>query len=563
MDTKNGSHVVAEQQSPVAETEVVSEPPSTQKSRHTVPAAARAWFILFIHGACCIALALAISLALDGYKAGDKSSPRYVEGKLLLRVSDITTLVSVALVVIKIIVSVWSTIVLWAFGRHMLTSNKPASPAQVSKMIRWRLPFVLQGLKDTSRDLSNWIISVAVIAAFIQAFIGPIITGSVNWNSAIHISTNATLVNPVDPTANISMWKWYNMQGGTKRGYLRSAAGYANLAWADTSTVDKQGKSLVGNGCRHVVNNDALPQNSILVDVTIPCININGIRWYRNKDEVMENEWPIDGKKLTLVEDDPMYYFRGGITLVYDMGNLQNGPETTVKPPPAIKFSGTMTVAVMVFRRHYSEEYTDPECPKIPNTVFGDMNTLPYLVQGTMGTEADENCFLLGKIDFSAGVTKSSRATYIGSSSRVVEDMTPIQDVVYEANPWVQEAIWMLPDLLTMLSLSNVSQLSTFNNLDNYVKSLVRQGYLGAWDMLSHSFDDEKRPSNNGFRAETRLVADISFARVFAWLGVGLLMTISGVFALVVLKASDLKPPEGNNEGRTGILEQILGIFGG
>jgi hypothetical protein len=208
------------------------------------------------------------------------------------------------LVVIKIIVGAWSTIVLWAFGRHVLT-RKSLSSTTVSKMIRWHLPPGLQSRKNIPRDFPGWTISAAVTAVFIQAFIGPILTGSVNWNAAFHISKNVISLSSVDPTADFGRWYWYNAQGGfDKKAYLRSAAGYANLAWADASTVDAQGKSLLGNGCRHVVNDDGLPPNSVLVDATLPCININSIRWYRNKDEVTGDEWSISGDKLTLVGDD-------------------------------------------------------------------------------------------------------------------------------------------------------------------------------------------------------------------------------------------------------------------
>ncbi|KAF2811545.1 uncharacterized protein BDZ99DRAFT_461581 [Mytilinidion resinicola] len=562
MDAKAALHDVSEQQLPVTETTALSESPtSTQESKRRFPPPAKAWIILLFHGACCVALALAMALALDGYQAGDESSPHHVEGKLLLRVGDITTLVSVALVVIKVIVGAWSTIVLWAFGRNMLT-RKSASPATVSKMIRWRLPPGFQSLKYIPRDFPGWTISAAVVAVFIQAFISPILTGAVNWNAAFHISKEATSLSSVDPTADFSAWYWYNAQGSfDKKAYLRAAAGFANLAWADTSTVDAQGKSLLGNGCRHVVNDDGLPRHSVVVDATLPCININSIRWYRNEDEVTGNEWSISGDDLTLVGDDPFGYYRGGVTLVYDTNNLRKSPATTDQPPPANKFSGTMTVALMIARRHYGKDYTDPPCAKLPNTIFGDISPLPYLLETTRSTSADENCFLLGKIDFTAGVTTSSRATYI--APRIVEDVTPIQDVVYEANSWTQEAIWLLPDLMTMLAVSNASQLPTFNNIDNYVSGIVHQGYLGAWDMLSHSFDN-KGPVYKGYPADPRLVADVSFARVFAWLGVCLFMTVSGVFALgLVLKADDLTPLEGNEEemkeGGRGILDEIMG----
>ncbi|RYP92174.1 hypothetical protein DL770_001681 [Monosporascus sp. CRB-9-2] len=516
--------------------------PGEKRSCH-VPAAARAWAVLFVHGACCVAVALAVAFGLDGYMAGDESSPHRVDGKLLLQVSDITTLVSVALVIIRIIVGWWSTIVLWASGRYMLHRAAARTDRKtVSRMIRSKLPPWLQSVRKFPTDFPCWTLSVALLAVLIQAFISPILTGSINWNTTFRISNTAISVSSADPTANFGTWYWYNAQGAfDKRGYLRSAAGYASSAWADPSTVDLHGNSLVGNGCRHIVNDDALPRNSVLVDALLPCINVSSIRWYRLDDEISEDDWPVDGRQLTLVQDDPMYYYQSGVTVVFDVNRLRRGPDTSDRPPPADMFSGTMTVVLLVQRRNYER---DPICQELPNTIFGDMRALPYTVRESISTAGDEKCSLIGKIDFTAGVTRSHRATYI--SPRLVEDTTPIEDVVYEPNPWVWEAIWTMPDLMTMLAVMNTSQVPTYNNIDNYVSSMVRQGYLGAWDMLSRGFDmPESAETYSAFPAEPRLLADVSFARVFTWLGLCLLMTLSGVLILgIVLRADDLTPPE-------------------
>jgi hypothetical protein len=564
MNSKKVPHNVSETLLPVTETNVASEPPNTTpESKQRVSETAQAWIVLFIHGACSIALALAIAFGLNRYKAGDKSSPHRVEGKLLLRVADVTTLVSVALVVVKIIVGVWSTIVLWGFGNHMF-NHKSAPSQEVWKMIRWRLPPELQTLKSIPKGFQGWIISVTVIILFIQAFTGPILTGSISWNAAFDLSKKAVSVNSVDEKAAFGVWHWYNAQGGfDKKAYLRVAAGYANLAWADTSTVDAKGKSNVGNGCRSVMNDDGLSRNSSLVDAILPCIKINSIHWYRNESEVKKDDWSdVTGDDLTLVGDDPFGYYRGGVTLVYDKNNLRKNPGSTDKPPPPNKFSGVLTVALMLARRNYE---ADPPCSKLPNTVFGNISPLPYLTLSTRSTAGDENCFLVGKIDFTAGVAKSSRATYIGP--RIVESQTTIQDVEFQANPWVQEAIWLLPDLLTMLAVSNVSLPPTFENIDGYVSGIVRQGYLAAWDMLHRSFD-EQGPLYQGYPAQGRLVADVSFARVFAWLGISLFMTLCGVFALVlVLEPADLMPPGGNREvmnaGATEMQDKVAGAYVG
>lgn len=68
-----------------------------------------------------------------------------------------------------------------------------------------------------------------------------------------------------------------------------------------------------------------------------------------------------------------------------------------------------------------------------------------------------------------------------------------------------------------MLAVSNVSLPPAFENIDGYVNGMVRQGYLAAWDMLHHSFD-KQGPTYESFPAQERLVADISFGRVFTLL---------------------------------------------
>ncbi len=61
-----------------------------------------------MHSGVFPAVALAIALAVDRYQALDDQSAthtQYIDGRLILRVSDITTLVSAGLVVVKLLVS--------------------------------------------------------------------------------------------------------------------------------------------------------------------------------------------------------------------------------------------------------------------------------------------------------------------------------------------------------------------------------------------------------------------------------------------------------------------------
>ena len=462
---------------------------------------------------------------------------------------------SVALVVIKIIVGVFSATALWASGRYLLYRAPAATrapPLTVSKMLRWKMPPWLQSEGRIPRDGPSWIIGLVTLALFIQPFTSPLLTGSVNWNVGLQISSTAMTVSSVDPAADFGIWWWYHAQGAfDKRRYFRSAAGYANLAWAEATTVDAHGTSISGNGCRHVVNNDGLPPGSVLVDAILPCINIHSIRWCHSGSEVPAGYWAgVNGKSLSLLNEDPFSFYIAGTTFAFAVNETRQTPTDKSVPPPSSMFSGTMAILLLLERK----EGKDDTCKVLSNTIFGNIDETPYLRQA--GNLSYSNCYLIGQINFTAGVTRSSRATYL--SQRVVEDQTPIEDVQFEPNPWVRESLWWLPDLMSILAQTNASQLPTFNNIDAYAGGLVRQAYLAAWDSLSRGFD-ETGPSYSAFAYEPRLVAKVSFARVFPWMALCLLATVFGALLLgVVLRDEDLISDSEARREKTGAMASFV-----
>ncbi|ROT43419.1 hypothetical protein SODALDRAFT_355628 [Sodiomyces alkalinus F11] len=441
--------------------------------------------------------------------------------QLLFKVSDITTLVSVALVVIKTVAGTWSATVLWGCARYML-SKEPTSLTleRVSSMLRWKL---LLGV-EIRRD--SLMISLLTIVIFIQAFTGPLLTGSVNWTSGSRLSVNAVSATTPGP-GSLGAWYWYNAQGSfDKRPHLRTGVGLAGLAWADPSTMDAHGRSVTGNGCRHIMNDDGLLPDSVVVNVLMPCIDIHGIHWYRSADEMGAEEWDeLNGGDLSLVNDDPFFYYTSGVSFVYNGSDIRSAPSNWEQPPPPYRFSGNKTVVVLLDRH----EATDPPCRELTNTIFGDMDALPYYKPRARATGSSENCFLIGRVSFTAGVTTSRRARYI--NGRVIEDQTPIEEVEFAPDPWVREAIWLLPDMMTMIAITNASQLPSHDNIDYHTHGLLRQSYLGAWSVLSRNFN-ETQGEFRAFPAGPRLVAVVSFARVFSWLALCLLMTVSGALVL-------------------------------
>lgn len=83
----------------------------------------RIFWIVILHLVCCIVLAVTLLCALDGYMAVYPHSSRYHQGKYKLMVSDVTTLISSALVVIKLLVGAWTGTIMWNCAFILLQSQ--------------------------------------------------------------------------------------------------------------------------------------------------------------------------------------------------------------------------------------------------------------------------------------------------------------------------------------------------------------------------------------------------------------------------------------------------------
>jgi hypothetical protein len=224
--------------------------------------------------------------------------------------------------------------------------------------------------------------------------------------------------------------------------------------------------------------------------------------------------------------------------------------------PVSTPISSLQTLSVSITKQGSSSP--DPCSDAPPSFRFGNLkNTSMHLSYSWYC------CYAFAKVAITAGVAKSPVSVYL--SSTVVEDQTPIDQVTIEPNKWVQEALWLLPDLMNQLSFANSSRFPTWDNLDGYAENMIRQAYLAAWDALSQTFDDTLAVNSTistAIPAVPRIQASVSNARVFAWLGVSLLILVGGLLLL----ALPFTIPEGDRRVVGKIMDQAradgLEVFG-
>ena len=190
--------------------------------------------------------------------------------------------------------------------------------------------------------------------------------------------------------------------------------------------------------------------------------------------------------------------------------NGWDNPTVQVSAPPPVRFSGVKKVVTVLERKN---------CKGL-SSMFGNQTEMARL-KNQYYTRS--NCYIYGTVTFTAGIVRAPTATYL--SERVVEfDGKP--EIL--PDPWVMAALYLLPDVMTRVSGMNATTPAPWDNIDNYVKEVIRQSYMGSWDALNDDYRTE--PLELDAQQVVRLLqAFVTFSRVYIWFAGQILVLASGL----------------------------------
>jgi hypothetical protein len=460
-----------------------------------------------LHLIAYLSLSIFIVTLLDGYHAVSAASPRIAKGrKFKLRVSDVTSLISSALMVIRFFVSAWTGVVIWNCV-FILLERQGLTLLQINRIVSFYLPPVPEH-PETHR------VVLLLLLVIPQQFISPILTGAVDWNPALEYSTLSQVKSGKALPSALTSWYYYSW--GQENNYnnrcssVRVAAAFSSMVWGGTSP-DR-------HHCRHKMNSGSTPVGSVLLNATIPCIQIHSITFPHAPPEnvisLVTNSAKNDNDSLSRIGDAPLSYFFGGNAVLFNPDNRErplpphDDKSLTMDYPTNFMQNGQMTAVVFI-----------GGCTPFTGGIFG-------LAWSENKFEArDTNwCYSYAVVNFTAGVATSPTSTYI--SNDVVEADLVDKDMKLRPGPWVQEAMYLMPDVMSMVSNMNTTVFHTWKDLENYTSKLIRYSYQASWDMLFRLYDTNITKLNVEIY-EPRLKASVSRSRVFSWVAVSSLMTLS------------------------------------
>ena len=529
---------------------------------------------VWCHFVICAATSTLIIHKLHHYFAADDSKPWLSDG---LRVSDVTTLISVATTLARICATSVTTV---ASGRSIfiLLEKRGLRLTDVQSLASWKAiisPSQLCGGRRTPTEPADrsrgLVLIVALLLLFMvpQQFATPLLTGAVDWSvKNTHGASVSTLSGPRGALA--LDWSSYTNDSVLREWYAKRASGYAAIAWAKNYPTNATSGT---DACRHIVDDRGLVAGSTLHNSMMPHIVIHNISW---EDSNLTKDPLRDAKNISSFGDDVLRYYQTGNAVLFDPTGGWDVPDQEwicytpppeapspkgstngvadeeaaaayqiadsnsvslnrrscdikVPPPkPQTHFDGRATLLVLLSRQNITG------CNPVRANAFGNLSEIRHVVNVTHGNK--ESCYAVATVSLAAGVVSLPSATYI--DSRVVQGNCGGKQP--HDGPWVTEALSMMPDVMTMVSVMNATRIPTWNSLDGYARTLIKQSYSASWDSLYSG--SNATIELEAFPLVPRIQASVSRWRVSLWLGLNLLLLVAAALLRVVQERCSRSP---------------------
>lgn len=260
--------------------------------------------------------------------------------------------------------------------------------------------------------------------------------------------------------------------------------------------------------------------NSTIANVTLPFFSVTSLEWILDPMSTL----PLDqidvcnssNLRLSVSEEsNPLRPLSGTLALI---------PDTAWSPRPFPPPSIVSETRTLVLRTSYLAQPINRPCRRNNSSVF---KNLPP----TMGfIQRNSFCFAFAKVTYSAGVGLCMNCRI--SSYATVQNDTALS---LREDPMTTEALRLMPEITLSLILIGSLVPSNQDNVDDYVIDMLGRSYAGAWTALTDSLNYLTPPMTSKFTpALPSLKALVDLNRVYAWLGIQMLVTLIGIIFLLV-----------------------------
>ncbi|CAE6422881.1 unnamed protein product [Rhizoctonia solani] len=470
---------------------------------------------LVAHFAGSVIIVTTLIYALDGHyfhldrqprvKLADGTQLSGQLGRNNILQSDITTILSVALVLLRWIAAFWAVPLCWRVifllaGRSGL----------LRRDIRWVTSYGVLPPAAYLRHSHNMVLGLVLLFTLAPYPSSPLVTGSVSW-----VPSSSTLELVSHPTINISgSVNSELVSGGRTQGPTFSTGVVINLNTAWNQDVEP------GVLKRVVPLAAQLNINSTIDRVPLPFFAANKVEWF-SKPAVEERVYQaID----SLANSTRFRPFIEQMSQPGAIGLIITNYSALMNPPE----SPTLPLLINVARkRQYNFNSYDvcnssttflPNDTTVPNfrleRIFGNFATSTLFLDG---------CYVYANVSYQTGfgICKDCRVT----SPSTVQNDTELQEM--KKSSLTDYAVELMYEHLPTLTPVKTSLPELADDLETYVTAALIRSHSALWSTWNDEFGYAQ--NSTYMPAFSTLKAEISHSRVYGWMVLQLSLTLAGL----------------------------------
>lgn len=426
--------------------------------------------------------------------------------------SDVTTLLSSTLVVLRLVAAAWASSLSWRSAFFLMER-----PGLKRRDLDWMISFGFFTPPAYLRDVRIFNVGVILLATLSAQAVSPLLTGSIAWlpsNRLARPQSDATVTFRRVENSSTSNWESYIDFPRTRETVVRVGAGYVSLAWGRSVEKDVMKRTIQATAGLNI--------NSTVANATLPYFSVTSLEWIPDP----LNTLTPDQLNITRIHSILSAY--GAFTpLQRAVGAfIPDAPwnGATSLPSPSI-VSETRTLVMQTNRIPMNKTCSDYDSPQ-----FGrSLPTMGFLLHG------GQWCHAFARVTFTAGASACTNCR-ISSTSTIQNDTS----LLVQEDRMTTEALRLMADLSVVLVQMNSSIPDTMNNINDYVIGLLTRSYSGIWNGLTDIVGSPAAISPYTPSLPS-LQARVDLTRVYVWLSMQLLVTLCGAYFLFMQTTSQYR----------------------
>jgi len=446
-----------------------------------------------------------------------------------LRASDVTTLVSVALVLVRVAGQALILSMVWRCAMILL-QHGGLSLGQLDKMLSYRIPTSLSGKYSLP-------IAVALLMMLPSAYVAPVLSGSVNWQGLVIHDTFPAGFGSRPGSEASDYWQRFRTDSNVRWEVTRKALAHASILWADIGPSSREARAQ-DHRFRYIAKQESVV-GTIVEQAPMPYIKVESVAWDKvwaaGVEEILETN-----------KSDKYFYTNSAIEGTWAVGtSLLFQPEPQPLPEQALP-DGVLYatkewgIAVLVgnngtyFARTGKKDFN---CKDFGWYGWGYVDsdiTLQY-------KNTSLACWAVGTIKLTAGVRTARRGVYV--TNRTVEAIEIEDDAGPRPDPWAEYTVFMLNDLNSQLSR-------------------VRSTSMVGGKVIFPELNEPGQQPLHTYIPSPLLQAKVAKLRVWLWLGLTMLLPSSWLVILWVESAAggNLRAPVLSTGLSTGLMPLLTDV---